>query len=317
MVDVLLILDGASESLPDHGAHTSLELARTPALDRLAREGELTRLRTVKAGLPAGSESAIPALLGWIPSAPVDRGAIEAAAYEIDVPDGARAWRVDLGAASDTLVIAACGYEVHRLRGHRRLVVGPPPLTLGEACGASAWPEGIVPPRILGEDTVVIGARGAAIGIGRLMGAATVVPPGATGLPSSDLAAEAAAALAAIDAGAARVIVHVGGPDEAAHLLDGPAKVASIERADRGLVRPLAQAVLRAGGTLRVCPDHGCDPRTGAHTAAPVPCVTWSSSEFMLRHELDRALAPRRRLTERAVAGLPVAAPPIVVGAAA
>ena len=70
MVAVLVILDGASEPL--RGAPTSLELARTPALARLARQEELTRLRTIAAGLVAGSEAAIPALLvpcvAWSPA---------------------------------------------------------------------------------------------------------------------------------------------------------------------------------------------------------------------------------------------------------
>ncbi len=95
MVDVLLILDGASEPL-GAGAPTSLERARTPALDALAREGELSRLRTIAPGLPAGSEAAIPALLGWMPPAPVDRGALEAAARGIALGPGERAWRVDV-----------------------------------------------------------------------------------------------------------------------------------------------------------------------------------------------------------------------------
>ena len=79
MVAVLVILDGASEPLRG-GEPSSLELAATPALDALAREGRLSRLRTVAPGLPAGSECAIPALLGWTPPARVDRAAIEAAA---------------------------------------------------------------------------------------------------------------------------------------------------------------------------------------------------------------------------------------------
>jgi 2,3-bisphosphoglycerate-independent phosphoglycerate mutase len=172
-----------------------------------------------------------------------------------------------------------------------------------------------VPPRILRPDTVVVGARGAAIGAARLMGAATVVPAGATGQPDSDLAAKAAAAICAIAGGAARVVVHVGGPDEAAHLRDRAAKVAAIGRADRDLLVPLADAVCRAGATLQVCPDHGCDPRTGEHDGAPVPCVTWSPRGVALARELERILAPRTaaatapqrcRLTERDVAHLPV-----------
>ena len=92
---IVVILDGASEPL-DGMRPTSLEQARTPVLDALARAGELSRVRTVPAGLPAGSEVAIPVLLGWTPAAAVDRGAIEAAAHGIDVPAGERAWRVDV-----------------------------------------------------------------------------------------------------------------------------------------------------------------------------------------------------------------------------
>ena len=313
MVAVLVILDGASE--PWRGAPTSLERARTPLLDRLAREGELTRLRTIAAGLAAGSETAIPALLGWTPTAPVDRGALEAAAYEILVQEGQRAWRVDVigpdGAGvlsadaidrvSAALAAGAGDHEVHRLAGHRLLLVGPPPLPAA-ARGRTlrAWPEGIVPPELLGPETVLVGARGAAIGTARLMGAATIVPPGATGRSCSDLAAEAAAAIQAIGAGAQRIIVHVGGPDEAAHLRDHAAKVVAIERADRELVGPLVDAVRDAGGEIRVCPDHGCDPATGEHDPSPVPCIDWTPARAA------GGATPGRRLTERAVANLPI-----------
>ncbi|MDX6683330.1 MAG: 2,3-bisphosphoglycerate-independent phosphoglycerate mutase, partial [Solirubrobacteraceae bacterium] len=342
--------------------------------------------------------------------APVDRGALEAAAHDIEVGPGERAWRVDVGGrpgaaavarAAAALRLAAPRHAVHTVRGHRLVVVGPPPPpALPPPSGAGvcrvwgswgtkpdtppglrAWPEGIVPPRLLDVRTVVVGARGAAIGAARLMGAATIVPDGATGDPGSDLAAKARAALQAIEAarlmggativpdgattgdpgsrlpaetraalhaievamardggrgeesdarvvvpgaapgvrvgvegaapsvqvgvsGAAsvRVVVHVGGADEAAHLRDRAAKVAVIERADAQLVAPLAAAIARAGGTLTVCPDHGCDPRTGAHDAAPVPCLTWSPARGR-----DRPAGPHhRRLTERAVRHLPV-----------
>ncbi len=326
MVDVLVILDGASEPLRD-GEPTSLELARTPALDRLARDGELTRVQTIGRGLPPGSESAIPALLGWRPPELVDRGALEAAAHGVEVREGERAWRVDVvgGAAAPAgapsggtrakelaaaaLRASAPDHALHLLAGHRLLLVGRAPLPAAAlTAGLRVWPEGVVPPPILGPETVLIGARGAAVGAARLMGAATIVPAGATGLPSSDLAAKADAALRAIAAGAERVVVHVGGPDEASHQRDRAAKVRSIEAADSALVGPLADAVGRAGGTLTVCPDHGCDPATGEHDGAPVPRLTWIPADVTLRRELDGAFAPRTpplRLTERAVAHLP------------
>jgi 2,3-bisphosphoglycerate-independent phosphoglycerate mutase len=309
VVDVLVILDGASEPL---GAEpTSLELACTPALDALAVAGTLSRLRTVAPWLEAGSEAAIPALLGWIPHAPVDRGAVEAAAHGIEPAPGERAWRVDVSTAAgeraDAVTTRCAAAELqagaprHRVRplaGHRLLMTGPPPLPAA-ACRPrlAPWPEGAVPPRLLGRGTVVIGARGAAIGVARLMGAATIVPAGTTGQPGSDLAAKAAAGVTAIEGGAGRVVVHVGGPDEAAHACDRAAKIAAVEQADRDLIASLAAAVRAADGTLRVCPDHGCDPATGAHDAAPVPCLDWSGGD---------GPATGRRLTERAVAELPV-----------
>jgi 2,3-bisphosphoglycerate-independent phosphoglycerate mutase len=287
VVDVLVILDGASEPLLGD-APTSLERASTPALDALVQAGDLSRLRTVANGLAAGSEAAIPVLLGWIPARRPDRASIEAAAWGIEIPAGEEAWRVDvLGAAgradgaatrrsARALAEQAPGHAVHRLAGHRLLLVGPAPLpAAAHAAQLDVWPRGVALPRCLDAATVMVAARGAAAGIARLMGAAVVVPDGATGGPDSDLAAKAAAAVAAIERGATRVVVHVGGPDEAAHARDRAAKVAVLERADRELLAPLADAVRAAGATLRVCPDHGCDPATGAHDALPVPCVSW------------------------------------------
>jgi 2,3-bisphosphoglycerate-independent phosphoglycerate mutase len=298
-LELLVILDGASEPL--RARPTSLERARTSVLDRLAAEGAVTALRTVPPGLPAGSESAIPGLLGWTPDAPVDRGAIEAAAHGIEIGPGERAWRVDRrdrADAADTATLLASllrGHRVHRLAGHRMLLVGADSGRAPELGELDAellvWPRGAIPPRVLDHRTVVIGARGAAVGIARLMGASTVVPPGASGRPGSDLAAKAQAALAAIEERAARVVVHVGAPDEAAHERDAAAKVAAIEAADAQLLAPLAEELRRRGGTLRVCPDHGCDPATGAHDDTPVPCLDWPAAEA----------SPGARLTERAI----------------
>jgi 2,3-bisphosphoglycerate-independent phosphoglycerate mutase len=354
VVDVLVILDGASEPLGE--GPTSLERARTPVLDTLAREGELSAVRTVARGLPVGSETAIPALLGWVPDVPVDRGAVEAAAHGIEVGEGERAWRVDRRDRMDAQATArqlahvvakrvparrgASRGRVYHLSGHRMLVVGPDPeRTLGGELlqvtlrsgrfsrELSVWPAGAIPPRVLDRGTVVIGARGAATGIARLMGAGTIVPPGATGRPGTDLAAKAVAALELIAAGKAhhedderparydirRVVVHVGAPDEAAHERDTTAKVAAIEAADAQLLAPLAEALRACGGSLDVCPDHGCDPATGEHDGAPVPYLRWmadGTSDGENRSGAGSAASTGNvsgaRLTERAVQSLPV-----------
>jgi 2,3-bisphosphoglycerate-independent phosphoglycerate mutase len=261
VVDILVILDGASEA--PEASPSSLDLAHTPALDRLRTEGEVTWVELLPPGVPVGSETGIAALLGWTPDGPVDRGAVEAAARELTLAPGERAWRVDIGT---------------RPNRHQLLAIGHEPPVIEADVPVRVWPSGAIPPRLLNTDTVVIGARGAATGLGRLMGAQVIVPPGATGLPGSDLGAKREAALAAIERGAARVVIHVGGPDEAAHERDRAGKIAAIEAADRELIGPLAEVVATSGGSLRVCPDHGCDPVTGEHVSGPVPSVTWSSA---------------------------------------
>jgi len=262
VVEVLVILDGASETRD--AALCSLDLAQTPALDRLVDRGEREWVDLLPAGVPVGSETAIAALLGWTPAGAVDRGRIEAAARGVAVGDAERTWRVDIARRP----------ERHTLL----LVGGESPPQIEADVPIEIWPPGEVPPRILDAGTVVIGAPGAATGLGRLMGATVVTPPGATGRPGSDLAAKRAAALAAHHGGASHVVVHVGGPDEASHDRDRAAKIRCIEAADRELIGPLADAVAAAGGLIGVCPDHGCDPESGAHVPGPVPLVTWSGA---------------------------------------
>jgi 2,3-bisphosphoglycerate-independent phosphoglycerate mutase len=254
MVNLLVVLDGATDPAP-----STLEEASTPALDRLAAEGETDWLDLLDPGVPVGSETAIASLLGWRPDGPVDRALVEAAARGLEPAPGERVWRVDLE------------------HGHRLLVFGEGDSPRLDAAGAvRVWPDGLRPPRILDASTVVVGAAGAATGLAHLMGATAVVPPGATGRPGSNLAAKRAAALAAIDARADRVVVHVGGADEAGHAGDRIAKIAVLEQADREIVGPLAELVRARGGEIQVCADHGCDPATRAHIGGPVPQIRWS-----------------------------------------
>jgi len=304
VVELTLILDGASEA---RGPRTSLERARTPNLDRLASAGTLMRLRTVPPGLPAGSETAIPALLGWRAPAPVDRGALEAAAIGLELERGWRAWRIDvIGADGRRPGAGAVG-------GAAEALSGPPPLpAAARGTGLRPWPEGAVPPRLLDSTTAMVAAPSAAAGAARLLGARVLEPAGATGGTDTDLLAKAEAAREAAAAGARRVFVHVGGPDEAAHEHDRAAKLAILERVDRELVPPLAELARSSGATLRVCPDHGCDPRSGEHDAAPVPCLLWRAGESPAGPSPRYPSSvpdPQRRLTERAVAALPVIDP--------
>ncbi len=283
MVEVLVILDGAAER-PGPGP-TSLERANTPALDALCARGRVRALETTPPGLEPGSETGIPTLLGHPPAARPSRGLIEAAAAGMEVPPGARAWRCDLyldGArhhpaepayTASALEVSSPGCRAFHLRGHRFLLVGagwPEPHLPG--LELHVWGDGVRLTPTLGADTVVICAPGAAAGVARLLGARVRIPPTATGTQDTDLRGKRHAALDELPR-CRRVVVHVGGPDEAAHEHDPDGKVAVLEAIDTELVSPLAEAALALGGRIMVSPDHGTDPGTGEHLADPVPSV--------------------------------------------
>ena len=280
MVAVLVIPDGAAQPLR-RGAPTALQAARTPVLDALAATGEVARVTVTPAGVPAGSEAGVPALLGHAPARALGRGWIDAAGYGVPVPKGMVPWRADVlrddgsrASAGMARMIATAlgGAWTH---GHRLVLFAPEGSAPAGGAGVRIWADGPRLPRTLDETTVVVAARGAAAGCARLLGATLVVPPGATGDVDTDLHAKARAAVDAIERGARRVVVHVGAPDEAAHRRDAGAKVAALEALDAALLAPLSDAIAHARGTLAVCPDHGTDPLDGSHDAGAVPALRW------------------------------------------
>ena len=302
MVTVLVIPDGAAQPLRP-GMPTALAAARTPVLDALAASGEVARVAVTRSGLPAGSEAGVPALLGHPPARALGRGRIDAAGYAVPVPAGMVPWRADAlrddgsratAGMARMLAAALGGAWTH---GHRLVLFAPTGSAPAGGAGVRVWADGAALPRALDETTVVVAARGAAAGCARLLGAALIVPPGATGDVDSDLHAKARAAVDAIDGGARRVVVHVGAADEAAHRRDAGAKVQALEALDAALLAPLSDAVARVRGTLAVCPDHGTDPLDGAHDAGAVPALRWG-----------RGIAPAGpdRMTEAHSAGAPV-----------
>ena len=65
---VILITDGAAGyPISERGGKTSLELAHTPNLDALAREGTVGLARTVPQGMEASSACACMSVLGYDP----------------------------------------------------------------------------------------------------------------------------------------------------------------------------------------------------------------------------------------------------------
>jgi 2,3-bisphosphoglycerate-independent phosphoglycerate mutase len=284
-VRVLVILDGAAE--PIWPWPSTLEQTPMPALDALCQRGAVARVATTPPGLAPGSEVGIPTLLGAPPRGPVARGRVEAAAAGIAVPDGANAWRIDLhhpdgrrAVTAESLLVApelVAGLPHHavtHLKGHRFLAVGaaPPEIAVAAGLATDVWDDGEELAPALDERTVVIAAPGAAAGCGRLLGAHVLTPAGATGDVGSDLWAKTRTAIAALRT-AQTVVVHVGGADEAAHHRDRLGKAAMLEATDQDVIRPLARAVLDAGGVMAVTSDHATCVETGRHDAEPVPLV--------------------------------------------
>jgi len=281
----MIILDGAAE--PIWPWPSTLEAAHTPAIDALSRVGTVARVATTPDGLPPGSETGIPLLLGAPPTGRVARGLVEAAAADIALPEGVGAWRIDLHHPDGRRALAAetglvepvvrrelPDYEVRRLKGHRLLAVGRhrPDVDRVASLRASVWDDGYGLPRVLDGRTVVVSAQGAAAGCGRLLGARVITPAGATGDVGSDLWAKTRAALTALH-DADTVVVHIGGADEAAHFRDRVGKRGMVEAADHDVVAPLAHAARERGAVLAVTCDHVTCVETGRHAADPVPLV--------------------------------------------
>lgn len=92
---LIVLGDGmADEAMEALGGKSPMQVAFTPCMDRLAREGRCGRLITVPEGFPPGSEIANLSLLGYDVSKQFEgRGSLEAASMGIDVSEGYMAAR--------------------------------------------------------------------------------------------------------------------------------------------------------------------------------------------------------------------------------
>jgi 2,3-bisphosphoglycerate-independent phosphoglycerate mutase len=100
---VLLVPDGmADEPQAALGGRTPLEAADTPCMDGLARGGVVGLVRTVPAGMPAGSDVANLAVLGYDPTAVYSgRSPLEAASIGVELGPGDISYRCNLVAIVD------------------------------------------------------------------------------------------------------------------------------------------------------------------------------------------------------------------------
>ena len=103
---ILVVPDGAADDpCPERDGKTALELARTPSLDAIAREGRLLLASTVPEGMHPGSDVANLALLGYDPrEGYTGRAALEAAAMGVEIPPGDAAFRANLVTVNDRIM---------------------------------------------------------------------------------------------------------------------------------------------------------------------------------------------------------------------
>ena len=100
---VIVIGDGMADNpIPELGGRTPLEYASIPVMDRLASEGELGAARTIPAGVPPGSDTAILSIFGYDPRLYYSgRSPFEAAGSGIELVDGDVSYRCNMVALED------------------------------------------------------------------------------------------------------------------------------------------------------------------------------------------------------------------------
>ncbi|MFZ5775535.1 MAG: cofactor-independent phosphoglycerate mutase [Thermodesulfobacteriota bacterium] len=95
---VILVGDGMGDRpIAELAGKTPLMVANTPAMDRVASQGELCLLRTVPEGFPPGSDVANLSLLGYLPAECYSgRAPLEAASLGVDLAPDELAFRCNL-----------------------------------------------------------------------------------------------------------------------------------------------------------------------------------------------------------------------------
>jgi len=107
MKTILIICDGLGDRpIKELGNKTPLEAARTPNLDKLAREGICGVMHTLGVGQRPGSDTAHLSILGYDPKEYYHgRGPFEAAGIGIDLKPGDIAFRGNMGTVDDKLIV--------------------------------------------------------------------------------------------------------------------------------------------------------------------------------------------------------------------
>ena len=115
----VLIVDGAAgQPLAQCGNKTTLELASTPNLDRMAKEGTVGLVRNVPDGMEPSSACACMSVLGYDPAVYYKgRSAIEAISMSIPFNDNDVLFRCNLVAVRDGAMLSYCAGHISSNEG--------------------------------------------------------------------------------------------------------------------------------------------------------------------------------------------------------
>jgi len=104
---IVICGDGmADEPIAGLGGKTPLEYAKTPNMDRMAREGACGLLRTIPDNFEAGSDIANMSILGYAPEKYyTGRGPLEALSMGVDLETGDVAYRCNLVTVEDNTMV--------------------------------------------------------------------------------------------------------------------------------------------------------------------------------------------------------------------
>lgn len=175
----------------------------------------------------------------------------------------------------------------------------------GRAPGNLLWPwgQGLAPSlpdffRTRGLKGAVITAVDLVRGLGRCANMQIVDVPGATGYIDTNYIGKAQYGLAALDAGADFLYLHVESPDESGHEGNIDHKIRSIEDIDAKVVGPLLDGFQQRRQPFRllVVPDHATPIALRTHRPGPVPFLLFDSRSEENSHLPydERALADTR-----------------------
>ncbi|MBI4803554.1 MAG: cofactor-independent phosphoglycerate mutase [Elusimicrobia bacterium] len=119
MKRLVILCDGMADyPVKALGGKTPLAAAKTPVIDRLAREGSCGLFNTIPADLPAGSEVANLSVMGYDPRENFcRRGVLEAASLGVELSDSQLALRCNLIWAKDDKIASHSGGDLSHKTG--------------------------------------------------------------------------------------------------------------------------------------------------------------------------------------------------------